>query len=220
MITMKNVIAISALGFLFLLQSCSKDVLKGDGTIRTETRALTSFTSVDISGNRNVEIIKSDTKKVEVTGFDNLIGSYESKVDNGTLTFGFVNHWRVKNDNISLKIYTPDFSEIRLSGNNTVTIGAGFNLNDFEASMSGNGKLYFSDGTVNNLTIKSSGNGETHASNLVSQYVRVEISGNGTAEVNAVKTLSVRISGNGEVHYWGNPEVNSSISGNGKTIKH
>ena len=217
---MKNVIAISALGFLFMLQSCSKDVLKGDGPIRTETRTLTSFTSVDISGNRNIEIIKSDVKKVEVTGYENLVSSYESKIENGTLTFGFVNHWRVKNDNISLKIYTPDFSEIHLSGNNHVTIGAGFNLSDFEASMSGNGKLFFTEGTVNNLTIKSSGNGETHADKLVAQNVRVEISGNGTAEVQAVKTLSVRISGNGEVHYWGNPAVSSSISGNGKTVKH
>ncbi len=170
-----------------MLQSCSKDVLKGDGPIRTETRTVTSFSSVDISGNRNVEIIKSDTRKVELTGYDNLLPSYESKVDNGTLTFGFVNHWRVKNDNISMKIYTPDFSEIRLSGNNTVTIGTGFNLNDFVASMSGNGKLHFSEGMVNNLTIKSSGNGETHANQLVAQNVRVEISGNGTAEVQAVK---------------------------------
>jgi len=217
---MKNVIAISAFGFLLMLQSCSKDVLKGDGPVRSETRTLTTFSSIDISGNRDVEIIKSDTRKVEVTGYENLVGSYESKVDNGTLTFGFVNHWRVRNDNISLKIYTPDFSEIHLSGNNTVNIGAGFNLDEFKASMSGNGKLLFSEVTVNNLTIKSSGNGETHAEKLISQHVRVEISGNGMAEVQAVKTLSIRISGNGEVHYWGNPEVSSSISGNGKTVKH
>ncbi len=217
---MKNLIGISALGFLFMLQSCSKDVLKGDGPIRTETRTLTSFTSVDISGQRNVEIIKSDTKKVEVTGYDNLVDSYESKVDNGTLTFGFLNHLRVKNDNISLKIYTPDFSEIHLSGNNIVTISEGFTLNDFEASMSGNGKLYFKGGTANNLLVKSSGNGETYADNLVTQNVQVEISGNGTTEVQAVKTLSVRISGNGEVYYRGDPTVTTKISGNGKVIKH
>jgi len=217
---MKNVIAISAVGILFMLQSCSKDVLKGDGTIRTETRELTTFARIDISGNRNVEIIKSETKKVEVTGYDNLIGSYESKVDNGTLSFGFLNHFRVKNDNISLKIYTPDLSDIHLSGNNIVTFGSGFNFNDFEASMSGNGKVTFNEGVVNNLTIKTTGNGEIHAEKLLAQHARIESSGNGLSVVQVAQTLSVRISGNGEVHYWGNPEVNSSISGNGKTVKH
>lgn len=217
---MKNVIAIAVFGFSFLLQSCSKDVLVGDGPNRTETRELTTFKYVDISGNRNVEIIKSDIRKVEVTGYENLTVAYQSKVENGYLTFGYVNHWRVRKDNISLKIYTPDLSEIHLSGNNQVTIGAGFHFNDFEASMTGNGKLYFGEGTANNLKIKSSGNGETYAEKLLAQNVRVEISGNGLAEVQASKTLTVRISGNGEVHYWGNPQVSSSISGNGKTIRH
>lgn len=217
---MKNVIASAALGMFVLLQSCSKDVLKGDGAIRTETRSLASFANVDISGNRTVEIIKSDTRKVEVTGYENLTTAFVSKVENSNLTFGFQNQWRVKNDNISLKIYTPDLSELHLSGNNTVTLGDGFTLNDLEASMTGNGKLYFTGGTVENLTVKSSGNGETHAEKLQAQNVKVEISGNGLAEVKAAKTLSIRISGNGEVHYWGNADVTSNISGNGKTIKH
>lgn len=217
---MKNVIAIAALGMTILLQSCSKDVLVGDGPIRTETRELTSFSFVDISGNRNVEIIKSDIRRVEVTGYENLTAAYQSKVENGYLTFGFVNYWRVKKDNISLKIYAPDLSGIHLSGNNQVTIGAGFTFRDFEASMTGNGKLFFGEGTANNLKIKSSGNGETYAEKLLAQNVRVEISGNGLAEVQASKTLSVKISGNGEVHYWGNPQVSSIISGNGKTIRH
>lgn len=217
---MKNVLALATLGIAFLLQSCSKDVLVGDGPNRTETRELASFRHIDVSGNRHVEIVKSDVYKVEVTGYENLTVAFQSKVENGYLSFGYLNHWRVKNDNISLKIYSPDLSGMHISGNNEVSIGTGFNFNDLEVSMTGNGKLFFGACTANNFKIKSNGNGETFAEKLHAQNIRVEINGNGLAEVHATKTLSVKIIGNGEVHYWGDPQVAANISGNGKTIRH
>lgn len=216
----KLVDSIVAFSALFLLGSCSKDVLVGDGPIETESRTLASFASIDIAGNRTIEIIKSDLYKVEITGYQNLVNAFESNVKDNGLSFGFPNHTRVKNDNISIKVFTPNLSAIHFSGNIQANIGGGFNLQTFEATLSGNGKIYFNEGSVKELSIRNSGNGEIYAEKLIAEEARVEISGNGLAYVHALNTLDIRISGNGEVQYWGNAKVATSISGNGKAVPH
>jgi hypothetical protein len=203
-----------------LLTGCSKDILKGEGDIVMESRQVSDFTMVEISGNRFAEIIPSAESKVEITGYENLIPAFESRVINGKLYFDFPNHYNVRRDNIKLKIFTPVVGKLRLSGQTEVTITDGFNGQVFEAQLSGNGKLTTGTGNFETIGIFTSGNSRVYARNLTGNKVQVDVSGNGYIEVKAKAQLAVNISGNGEVHYWGTPAITTKISGNGKAIKH
>jgi len=219
---MKNIIKHTVIVFIsaILFSSCNKEVLRGEGSITAETRSLPAFTAIEVSGNRQAEIILSAESKVEITGYQNLVPAYQSHVSNGKLRFEFNNYHNVKNDNISLKIYTPSVSAISMSGNTEVQVSENFSADYFEAFLSGNGTLRMHGGNFNQLKLHTSGSAKVYASAVLSKQSNISVSGNGYLEVQASKTLDVHISGNGEVHYWGNPTVSSSISGNGKIVKH
>jgi hypothetical protein len=210
----------SLLMVLTLFASCSKDTLTGEGAIVTKTRELREFSKVELSGIRSAEIISSDKSMVEITGYENLIPVFESNVNNGGLAFKYPNLTRVKNDNITLKIYTKTLSNLIMSGETKVIIGSGFVGNTLEANLSGSSDLRIGDGRFERFEISSSGESKVYARDLATKSARVNISGRSFIEVKAMLDLSIVISGAGEVHYWGNPTVSSQISGSGKAVKH
>jgi hypothetical protein len=199
---------------------CTKETLKGEGNIITESRELSDFTMVEISGERYAEIIPANKQRVELTGYENLVAAYEAKVINGKLSFEYPDHCNVLRDNIKMKIYTSSIHKIAMSGHTEVKVADGFSGQQFDAQLSGNSHLTIGTGNFETSGFFTSGNAKVYASNLASNKAQVDVSGNGYIEVKAKDQLSIRISGNGEVHYWGNPAVSSSISGNGKTVKH
>jgi hypothetical protein len=204
-----------------VLSSCSKDVLHGSGATISDTRTLVPFESVDIVGNRDVEIIPSTESKVEITGYENLVPAYTAKVSQGRLYFEFPYHVVVKNDNIRLKIYTPVFKGTRLVGNNNVLVKTGFAEENFEADLAGNAKLRFEPNHFNKLEVRMSGNAEVFAEPAIAKRADVQVSGNGYVEVRASESIRIQVSGSGEVNYWGSPaDTDISISGSGKAIRH
>lgn len=205
---------------IVLLQSCSKEVLRGEGPVVTEARQLQPFRKISVSGNRHAEIIISNESKVEIKGYQNLVGVYRSDVVNGELRFEYPVFSRIQNDNITLKIYTPRAEALKMSGHTEVVVGNGLQAASFEADISGQGILRMQGGDVNSLSFFTSGDARIYAEAVASRNATVNMSGNGRVELRSSETLHVNISGNAEVHYWGNPTVHSVISGNGKTIRH
>lgn len=212
------------LGFMsmafVLLFGCQKEKLIGGGEIARETRMLTSFNSVEISGNRKAKLVYAAASKVEIYGYENLVAAMRSEIKSGKLFFEFPANVRVKNDNITLVIYTPNLEEVVLSGDTEMDLGAGFTGDKFNIYTSGNAVVKCSASAYNSLSIVTSGTASILAEPLVSKAAEVVVSGKAFVEVRATETLKVNISGEGEVHHWGNPAVNSTISGNGKLVKH
>lgn len=208
-----------AITLLVSTTACQKDVLRGEGNIVTETRRLASFTTIDLSGNRQAEIIRSTESKVEITGYQNLVSAYSATINNGRLSLEYPNYTNVRNDNIRLRIYTPLLSSVWQSGNSRLLIGAGFSSNNMEVRLSGNSEVRFGDGQFTNLFIHVSGNAHVYTEAATATHARVEVSGNAKVEVKATETLRVNISGNAEVFYHGNPTITQNISGRGKLIK-
>jgi hypothetical protein len=211
----------SLLTALAVLSSCSKDVLHGSGATISDTRTLVPFESVEIVGNRDVEIIPSAESKVEITGYENLVPAYTAKVSQGRLYFEFPYHAVVKNDNIRLKIYTPGLKATKLVGNNNVLVKSGITTDNFMADLTGNAKLRFEPNHFNKLEVRMSGNAEVFAEPAIARRADVQVSGNGYVEVRASESIRVQVSGSGEVNYWGSPaDTDISISGRGKAIRH
>lgn len=199
--------------------SCTRDVLNGEGSIVTETRTLPAFDAIEISGNRQVTVVKSTEHKVEITGYSNLAAAMRAPVTNKVLRFDFGRHLQVKNDNISLKIYTPDLRKIQSSGNSNITLNNGFSGDLLRLYLSGAGRLEAGTGTYNRLEASLSGSGEILASAIDAGEASIDLSGSGKATVKARQNLRVRISGSGTVGYLGTPQTDINISGSGKVTR-
>ena len=201
------------------LTSCTRDVLSGEGSVVTETRTLPAFDAIEISGARRVEVIKSSENKVEVTGYINLVSALRAPVTNKVVKFDFGKHLQVKNDNISLKIYTSELRKVQSSGNNRITLGNGFGGDLLRLYQSGAGKLETGAANYNRLEVSLSGSGEILAAGVETREANVDLSGSGRATVAARQNLRVRISGNGTVGYLGTPQTDINISGSGRVTR-
>lgn len=201
------------------LGSCTRDVLSGQGSIVTETRTLPAFDAIEISGNRQVTVVKSTEYKVDITGYTNLAAVLRAPVANKVLRFDFGRHLQVKNDNISLKIYTPDLRKIQSSGSSNISVSSGFGGDLLRLYQSGAGRLEAGTGSYHRIEASLSGSGEILASAMDAGEASIDLSGSGKATLKARQNLRVRISGSGTVGYLGTPQTDINISGSGKVTR-
>lgn len=202
------------------LISCSKDKISGSGPVTTETRSVSGFTNVSVSGSSNVFITQGAVYDVKIKAYSNLLPYLETKVENNTLLIAYKSNSNVTNDNSEVYITLPELSGLSTNGSGNINSAGSFPLTDnFIASISGSGNISLENGLANNYTIHISGSGSIKSFGLLAQKADVSIEGSGDAEVNVAQHLKVSIKGSGNVMYQGSPEIDSSISGSGKLIK-
>lgn len=218
---MKTIYFLAASLLLFIgLNSCNKETLRGNGSILNESRTLSSFQHIVVSGDRNVEIVKGNAWKIEVTGYQNLVRVFRTYVTNGQLYFDYPDYCAIRNDNIRVKVFTPFINGLTMSGSTDVSIADGFTAAKFEANLSGSGRLIINGGQFQQMNIYTSGSAHVYALPAIAQKADIVISGSAQIELQPIDFLKVRISGSGKVHYWGDPQLDVQISGSGKVIKH
>lgn len=219
---MKNVITLSIIALsTVLFTSCRKNSLRGHGSIESETRNLSSFTSIQADGSTDIEVYPSSTNKVIVTGYGNLIPIYETEVRGNTLYLDFKRgYWNIMNNNITVTVYTTDMSSIHLNGSGKVHIYDGMTSSTMEVDVNGSGDVQVDDNNFQRFDCKVNGSGAIKARNADCEAVYANISGSGDIEVSVSELLEAKISGSGNIDYWGTPEVvNTDISGSGKVTK-
>jgi hypothetical protein len=111
---MKRVLII--VSFSLLLFSCSKEKVRGGGSVITENRNLANFTGITVFGSSAVQITQGSSFRVEVRGYGNLLPYYETRIVNNNLEMGYKNNVNVKNDNIQVLITMPALNSISLHG--------------------------------------------------------------------------------------------------------
>lgn len=75
------------------------------------------------------------------------------------------------------------------------------------------------DGRADQQTVSIEGAGDYDARRLLSAQARVDIGGAGNAVLHVMQALTARIEGSGEIRYYGNPRVDSAISGAGEVLR-
>jgi len=203
---------------VLLVSSCTKEPLRGHGDIITETRSLSSFKKLSLSESMEIEVIKSIERKVEITGYANLVAALETKNSNQRLMLDYGNRIWVRNDNVKLKIFTPDIEAIEISGSSNVILRTGFS-GRLDVNISGSGSLYTDSTNFDHLNLNISGSGNINTEPATTKNAEAHIGGSGKIKVRVSEFLKVRIGGNGEVKYWGNPQTDVNISGNGKVLR-
>jgi len=211
----------------------------GNGQVRSESRNVTAFNSVDVSGSVTVRVKQEGAAGVKLETDENLLPYIEVFTEGSTLVIRSKKGYNLNPSNdIIAYVSAPEFRDIDASGScdiigdNTISGNAPLKMSvsgsgnivmdvqlpKVETSVSGSGSVSLK-GNANEFDGSISGSGEVKCFDLVTESSSLSISGAGDAEVNASKKLDVRVSGSGNVAYKGNPSVSQSISGAGSVKK-
>jgi len=213
---MPNLYRAAVVAALLLLTGCS--VVNGSGQTKSETRAVSGFTGIELSGIGEVTIEQGDAEALTIEADDNVLPALTSEVEGSVLRLGTKPRTRVQTRNpIRYRVTVEDLTRIDLSGSGTVS-GVGLKATTLEVDISGSGTMNLA-GTADQQEVEVSGSGQYEAAQLASRSVSIEISGSGKATVAAAEQLRVDISGSGTVTYSGDPAIDQSISGSGRLIK-
>lgn len=207
------------LAFSVLFSACSKDAIRGEGPVITETRALSGFDRITVNGSTKVYISPGTGFSVEVNGYGNLLPYFETRVINNGLELGYTPGTNIKNDNTEVYISLPVLAGLETNGSADFICTGNFPpVSDFNAKVTGSGHIYFSRGSCIQFRSVLEGSGSINMLNMSSSKAETNITGSGTTEISVSQELNVRISGSGKVYYRGNPVISSSISGSGEIL--
>lgn len=191
--------------------------LSGSGKIKTEKRDVGAFTSVDVTGAYEVEIVCQKQPGLEVEGDDNILPVVQTYVENGTLHIESERGFNVKNP-IKVRITTTNLEGLSSSGASKITL-EGVKNEQLVIETSGASKIDAA-GETKSLEIESSGASKVDVQDLRATRVKVSLSGAGRAQVYASEEVNADVSGASSVTYYGEPKVvNKSVSGAGSINK-
>jgi hypothetical protein len=209
-------LALALFAVVLLLAACS--VTRGSGQLATESRAVSGFSKIDLSGGGELTIQKTGTESLSISAEDNLLPRLTSEVSNDTLILGTKpNTTILPQQPITYTVTVKDLTGVAVSGSGNIRV-PDLTTTALSISISGSGTITV-NGTVDDQDLEISGSGGYEAAQLTSKTVKADISGSGTANVLATNVLDVVISGSGTVTYSGNPQIEQEISGSGKLIK-
>src|SRR5215207_9829241 len=201
---MQNLTRIAAVAALLVLTGCS--VVNGSGQVESETRPVSGFTGIELSGNGEVTVEQGETESLIIEADDNVLPALTSEVEDSVLRLGTKPRTRVQTRNpIRYRVTVTDLTSLDLSGSGSIS-GANLKVNSLRVTISGSGTMNLA-GSADQQELKVSGSGEYEAARLSSRSVSIDISGSGKAEVAAAEQLRVDISGSGTVTYSGDPEI-------------
>lgn len=186
--------------------------IEGSGVSKTETRAVSDVSEVQLDGVGTLEIAQAPTTSLTVVADDNVLPLLTTRVDGGKLVIGCSKSVRPKTG-IVVRLTSPAIRSIALTGTGDVRVH-GWHSDDLAVMVPGAGDIAL-DGAVQRLTVNVSGTGDVDAAKLVAKDATVDVSGAGDAKVNATGTLNASVSGAGSVRYTGGAQVTKHVSGVG-----
>lgn len=201
---------------LIMLTGCS--AVSGSGQVASETRQVSGFTGIDLSGVGEVIIEQGESESLTIEADDNVLPVLTSEVEDAVLRLGRKPRTTVTTRNpIRFRVTLKDLNSIALSGSGSVS-AENLRVDALRVDVSGSGTTNLA-GSADEERIAMSGSGRYDAAGLSSRSVEVDISGSGTAAVAVSEQLRVDISGSGTVTYSGDPRIDQSVSGSGRLIK-
>lgn len=211
---MKTKILLPALSLLLLCTAgCDLNRIRGNGTIKTETRPVTAFTQIDAGGFYELEW-HPGPPSLSLTTDENLLSHIRTSMEGSQLKID-MDGPIAPSEGIKIVVTSPSLNTAELSGAVEFTAkplsGAKFTI-----ETSGAAKITLS-GKVGRLLANLTGASKLEAADLPADDVELSVTGAGKADVTAANSLRAAITGAGKVTYGGNPKsVEKKITGAGK----
>jgi hypothetical protein len=215
--------------------------IKGDGSLKNETRQVNEFTSLSARGPMDIQIDYGNSNSIKIEADENLLPYIETTVENGKLTIEPKKNINLKSRSIVVHISMTKIKDMQLSGSGNINGSGAFtsdgetevgvsgsgniklnsvSFDDVALNISGSGNIQIKNGKAEDLKASVSGSGNIDCSGVASENADVKISGSGNASVNVSKSLSADISGSGNVFYKGTAtNISTKVVGSGKAIK-
>jgi hypothetical protein len=231
--TQLNIIAVTCL-LCISIQGCILDYKRGNGNIDIREIKVDNFERINIGGNYDVTLIKSEETKVLIETDENLQSFINTELYGKILNINNVHNLK-STDGIKIDIYYQSIQKIYSTGASRLANDGVLDTDELIISLSGAGaiKLEIHTSVVKvNLTgagvVKLSGETdiqETHisgagglsANELKSKTCSINLSGLGGAEVHVIDKLEATITGVGGIVYSGNPQlIERQVTGFGK----
>ncbi len=198
---------------LISINNCNPNAIQGSGVSKTESRAVGSFSRINLAGSPDVEVAVGPETSVSVTTDDNILPIIETTVSGNTLSIDSRSNYNSRID-VKVKITVPTLDGVSVSGSGDIHV-TGLKASDIDAGVTGSGDVTLS-GTADRLNAQITGSGDLRAGDLAAKYVRVTVTGSGDATIRATEELDAGVTGSGDVHYFGNPpKVRKSVTGSG-----
>ncbi len=187
--------------------------IEGSGNVITETRDVSGFNEIDLSGNARVDIEVTGTESLTIEAEDNIMPELETVVRGGRLELGTKSNLEPTRV-IVYTITAASLDGLTLSGSGAVD-ATGVDTTDFTTDISGSGSVSVDGAVSGRLSLSISGSGVFDGEALIAVDGRVDVSGSGRAVVNVTDNLFIDLSGSGAIEYIGSPAVESDNSGSG-----
>ena len=198
---------------LITISSCNLNAIHGSGVSKTETRAVSSFSKIDLLGSSDVQVSVGSDTSVAVTADDNILAIIETTVEGDTLKIDSKKSYSTSLG-VKVNITVPALNAVSISGSGDIQV-TGLKTGDMDASITGSGNVTLS-GVVDKLHGRILGSGDLRAGELAAKHVKVGVTGSGDAAVRAIEELDASVTGSGDVRYSGSPpQVRRSVTGSG-----
>jgi hypothetical protein len=190
----------------------------GGGPKVTQTRDVAPYTTLELDGGVNLDVVPGGTREVVVTGGRDVIDRVRTVVEDGRLRIWIKDHGIVIGkdpfDDVRVEVAAAALDTIRVQGSADLNLGR-IDRDKLTVLVQGGADIDAS-GTVDDLTLQIEGAGDADLGELEARTAKVRVEGAGDAELNVSDELDVAVEGAGDVTYHGNPSVRQRVEGAGE----
>lgn len=235
----RKIILSSALLVLSLtLMACSIPVInivRGSGTLATESREVGDFNAVQLDGAGRLVIIQGESTSLTVEAEDNLIDNLKASVESNTLKLGYQdNCWQktlLPTEAILYTLTVTDLNAITFNGAGDLEM-ENLHTDSLAITINGAAQVSLKNLTADSLKVRINGTGTVNIGgevvsqdigidgagtvqngNLKTSQTTVVANGLGIATVWVTDTLNLTFNGGGTLNYYGEPAIIQNING-------
>ena len=217
--TMKSRSLFIPAAFALFVSGCNvvSNSTGGSGKAATDTRSVSGFSSVEMSGSGELQIEQTGTESLAISADDNLLQYLTSDVSGGQLRLGMKSGSFSPSTPVVYKLTVKNLKGIALSGSGSIN-GKALASDSMKIELSGSGEITVA-GNADQMDVVISGSGNVQGEQFKSKDARVVIDGSGNAIVATSEKLDVTINGSGNVEFIGDPKVSTTRHGSGTVNK-
>jgi hypothetical protein len=180
----------------------------GSGHVRSETRNVAGFDSIDLRGEGSLTIRQTGVESLTIATDDNVLPLVHSDVAGGVLSLGPESTGMVRVTQLSYTLTVKSLKAISVHGDATVS-AAGIHTPALAVTMDGDSRVQVA-GQAQSQDVTINGSGRYDASGLVNRTANVDVNGGGNAVVNVSDRLGTSVNPGAGVQYIGHPTVINS----------
>ena len=195
-----------------IIAGCSRVGIKGDGVIKTESRSLSDFSTLEVNGAYKITWTPGKPA-LTISTDQNLLPLIKTTVNGNTLQINQEQNLR-PTKGITIVLSSASLSDIKVTGAVMLT-AEHLSGQALKLECEGASQIRVA-GSVTNLEANLTGASKLDADSLQTQTATLSLEGASYGNINVTETLNASISGAGMLTYSGNPKsVSKDVSGAG-----